>query len=313
MSRTAVIMGVCGQDGSYLKELLTAKGYAVHGVGREEGDVTDRSFVRALVEKTKPDELYNLASIASVASPWDTPLETIASTGLAPLYLLEAITEFSPATRFFQASSAAMYGAVTESPQSETTPFYPQNPYSIGKLTAHHLVEAYRRDQKLFAVSGILFNHESPRRSPEFVTRKITQTIARIKKGEEQELVIGNLDARRDWSHAKDVVRAAWMSLQALQADSYVIASGTTHSVRECIEVAANCIGMALRWEGEGEKEIGKDESGVVRVRVSPDFYRPVENHTHQGDISKIQKALGWTPEISFEQLVREMVESDLL
>ena len=312
MSRSAVITGVRGQDGSYLKELLTAKGYTVHGVGREEGDITDRSFIRALVEKTKPDEWYNLASIATVAKPWDFPLETIASTGLAPLYMLEALKELSPATRFFQASSAAMYGAVTESPQSEATPFRPQNLYGIGKLTAHHLVEAYRRDQKLFAVSGILFNHESPRRAPEFVTRKITQTIARIKKGEEHELVIGNLDARRDWSHAKDVMRAAWMSLQAPQADSYVIASGRAHSVREYIEAAARCVSMTVTWEGEGQKEIGKDESGVVRVRVSPDFYRPVEPHIHQGDISKIQEALGWTPEISFEQLVREMVESDL-
>ena len=312
MSKTAVITGVRGQDGSYLKELLTAKGYTVHGVGREEGDITDRAYVRTLIKETRPDELYNLASIATVASPWDKPLETIASTGLAPLYMLEALKELSPATRFFQASSAAMYGAITESPQSETTPFYPQNLYSIGKLTAHHLVEAYRRDQKLFAVSGILFNHESPRRAPEFVTRKITRTMARVKKGEEQELVIGNLDARRDWSHAKDVVRAAWMSLQAPQADSYVIASGRAHSVREYIEAAARCIGMTVEWEGEGQKEIGKDESGVVRVRVSPDFYRPVEAHIHQGDISKIQKALGWTPEISFEQLVKEMVESDL-
>jgi len=312
MNKTAVITGVRGQDGSYLKELLTAKGYTVHGVGREEGDITDRSFVRALVEKTTPDELYNLASIATVAKPWDRPLETIASTGLAPLYILEAIKEFSPATRFFQASSAAMYGAVTESPQSEATPFRPQNLYGIGKLTAHHLVEAYRRDQKIFAVSGILFNHESPRRAPEFVTRKITQMIARVKKGEEQELVIGNLDARRDWSHAKDVMRAAWMSLQAPQADSYVIASGNTHSVREVIEVAARYIGMPLEWEGDGQGEIGRDDSGIVRVRVSPDFYRPVENHIHQGDISKIQKALGWAPEISFEQLIGEMVESDL-
>ena len=312
MSKVAVITGVEGQDGSYLKELLDAKGYSVRGVDREDGDVTDREFVRALVKETKPDEFYNLASIATVARPWDKPLETIASTGLAPLYMLEAIKEFSPRTRFFQASSAEMYGAVTESPQGEHTPFRPQNLYGIGKLMAHNLLEAYRRDQKLFAVSGILFNHESPRRREEFVTRKITNTFAKIKKSEAEELVVGNVNAKRDWTHAKDTVRAMWMSLQAEKSDSYVIASGAVHTVREFIEAAAKVIGMTLTWEGEAEGEVARDEGGKVRARVSPEFYRPVETHVRQGDISKIQRELTWRPEISFENLVREMVESDV-
>lgn len=311
MTKRALVTGSAGQDGSYLLELLRAEGYEVRGVTREDGDVTDRAFVESLV-KERFDEIYNLASVATVAKPWENPSATLESTGLAPAHFLEAIRTCAPGTRFFQASSAEMYGAVTESPQNELTPFRPQNLYGIGKLFAHNLVEAYRRDHGLFAVSGILFNHESPKRPEGFVTRKIASTIAKIKKGEAEELVIGNLDAKRDWTHAKDTVRAMRMSLAHDHPDSYVIASGEVHAVREFVEAAAAEAGLPLSWEGEGAGEVGKDAEGAVRVRVSPEFYRPPEAHVRQGDISKIRNALGWQPQISFADLVREMVRADL-
>lgn len=319
--KRALITGVNGQDGSYLAELLIENGYAVSGVDRAGGKSTDvaelivgdilsQEFIRELVSQ-KFDEIYNLASIATVESPWEDPVGTVASTGLAPLYFLEAIRTLSPSTRFFQASSAEMFGAPDKSPQNENTPFHPRSPYGIGKLMSHVLVGQYRREFKLFAVSGILFNHESPRRGERFVTRKITKTLAHIKAGAEKELVVGNVNAVRDWGFAGDYVEAMRAMLQAEAPDDYVIASGETHTVRDVINAAAEALDFKITWEGEGENEVGRDAKGAVVVRVSKDFFRPVEKVERCGDISKIQKALGWKPKTRFEDLVKMMVEAD--
>lgn len=319
--KRALITGVKGQDGSYLAELLMANGYAVAGVDRAGGgsvggaelvvgDILSQEFVREMVSQ-KFDELYNLASVATVQSPWEDTVGTINSTGLAPLYFLEAIRTLSPNTKFFQASSAEMFGDPQISPQNENTTFNPKSPYGIGKLMAHLSVEQYRREFKLFAVSGILFNHESSRRGEGFVTRKITKTLARIKAGTEKELVIGNLNAVRDWGFAGDYVEAMWKMLQEATPNDYVIASGETHTVRDFVHAAARAIGLSLVWEGEGEKELGKDAKGNIVVRVSKDFYRPVEKVNRCGDISKIKKNVGWEPKTRFEDLVRMMVEAE--
>lgn len=317
----ALITGIAGQDGSYLAELLIEKGYVVSGADRAGGkstegvelivgDVSSQGFVRELVSQ-KFDEIYNLASVATVESPWEDPVGTIASTGLAPLYFLEAIRTLSPSTKFFQASSAEMFGVPDKSPQNENTSFHPRSPYGMGKLMAHLSVGQYRREFKLFAVSGILFNHESPRRGEGFVTRKITKTLARIKADTEKELVIGNLNAVRDWGFAGDYVEAMRAMLQAETPDDYVIASGETHTVRDVINAAAKALDFKITWEGEGENEVGRDAKGAVVVRVSKDFFRPAEKVERCGDISKIQKVLGWKPKTRFEDLVRMMVEAD--
>lgn len=305
----ALITGIRGQDGSYLAELLRAKGYEVVGTSRTEGALS-RERVTQLVSQ-KFDEIYNLASVATVAKPWEDPAGTVEIAGMVPLYFLEAIHAHAPATKFFQASSAEMYGDPQQSPQSETTPLAPRSPYGWGKLLAHEAVEAYRNMHNVFAVSGILFNHESPRRRPEFITRKITKTLFEISQGKAQELVVGNLESRRDWAAAQDIVEAMWMTLQAPHAGSFIMASGQTHSVRELIEEAAHCLGMQIAWEGQNEQEVGRDAQGVVRVRVSKDFYRPVETKERRGDISKIKQQIGWQPKTSFKQLVKEMVEAE--
>lgn len=319
--KRALITGIAGQDGSYLAELLMTNGYAVSGVDRAGGvnvegaeliigDILSQEFVRELVSQ-KFDEIYNLASVATVESPWEDPVGTIASTGLAPLYFLEAIRTLSPSTKFFQASSAEMFGTPDRSPQNEETPFHPKSPYGIGKLMSHVSVGQYRREFKLFAVSGILFNHESPRRGEGFVTRKITKTLARIKAGSEKELTLGNLNAVRDWGFAGDYVEAMRAMLQADAPDDYVIASGETHTVRDFINATSKALNLEITWEGEGDTEVGKDAKGSVIVRVSKEFFRPIEKVERCGDISKIKKALGWKPRTNFENLVKMMVEAE--
>ena len=306
--KRALITGVTGQDGSYLAELLLEKGYNVAGY---TGDITDTELLTKTIIKEKPDEIYNLASVATVARPWEDPVYVLNVTGLAPIALLEMIRKESPQTKFFQASSAEMFGDPQTCPQNEDTKFHPKNPYGLGKFLAHLAVGQYRAQHGLFAVSGILFNHESPRRGEGFVTRKITKTLARIKAGTEKELVIGNVDAVRDWGFAGDYVEAMWMMLQADTPDDYIIASGEAHTVRDFIDVAAKALNFKITWEGAGENEVGKDAKGNVVVRVSGDFFQPVEKINRCGDISKIQKALGWKPKTSFEDLVRMMVKAE--
>lgn len=286
--KRALITRVTGQDGSYLAELLREKGYAVSGVARSidrrqsrigdpveliKGDVCDEALVRNLVSK-KFDEIYNLASVATVQGPWEDPVGTIASTWLAPFCFLEAIRTLSPETLFFQASSAEMYGDPVESPQKETTIFRPLSPYGSGKLFAHNLTENYRSAHGVFAVSGILFNHESPRRPSHFVTRKITGTLARIARGANDVLKLGNLDAKRDWSFAGDIVRGMWLSMQHTVPGTYVFASGEVHTVREFVEEAARFFSMNLRWKGGGADEKAIDARGKVVVEIDLDFYR---------------------------------------
>jgi len=320
-TKTALITGVSGQDGSYLTELLLQKGYSVTGIARGAesvpgaeviaGDIGDQSFVESVVARGF-DEIYNLASIATVADPMKDTDEISRITGEAPGFFLESILTHSPKTRFFQASSAEMYGDATITPQDEMTPFSPVTPYGKAKLKAHELVEQYRTEHRVFAVSGILFNHESPRRPESFVTRKITSTLARISKGSSEVLTLGNLNAKRDWSFAGDVVRGMWQSLQAPDPDTYVFASGVVHTVREFVDAAAQTFDMPIAWSGEGEREIGVDSAGKVIVRVDLSFFRPLEAHVRCGNPAKAKEKLGWTPQVSFQELVRMMVETDL-
>jgi GDPmannose 4,6-dehydratase len=327
--KRALITGVGGQDGSYLAELLLAKGYSVTGITLPkanrnniatiedrieliEGDITDEKFVRETVSIVKPDEIYNLASIATVAKPWEDVPALSRVVALSPVYFLESIRTVDPKIRFFQASSSEMFGAATESPQNERTPIAPRNPYGIAKAYAHAMVGGYRANQNLFAVSGIFYTHESPRRPPEFVTRKITSTLTKIKHGHESVLELGNLDARRDWGFAGDYTDAMWRTLQAQTPDDYVIATGVTHTVREFVLAAARALDMTITFEGSGIDEVGKDEKGSVIVKVNPTFYRPAEPVVLCGDPSKIATDLGWKPETSFEQLVSMMVKADM-
>lgn len=328
MKNKALITGITGQDGSYLAELLLDKGYDVVGIYRPEspdknigkvknkiilykGDIQNKDFIKEVILTEKPNEIYNLASIATVAKPWDDPVNIINVTGIVPINILEILRGNLLETKFFQASSAEMFGDPTESPQSEKTIFLPKNPYGMGKLLAYQAIAQYRAQHKIFAVSGILFNHESPRRGEGFITRKITKTLTRIEAGLEKELVVGNLNAVRDWGFAGDYVEAMWMSLQNGIADDYVIASGETHTVRDFVNATAKALNLPIFWEGGDEHEIGKDSQGSVVVRISKDFYRPVEKVDRCGDISKIKKALGWEPDTSFEKLVELMVMAD--
>ena len=307
--KRALITGIKGQDGSYLSELLREKGYEVHGIERGDGDLADTSFVEGLVSKNF-DEIYNFASVSSLEKPWEAPLSTVVSAGFAPIVFLDAIKRKAPETRFFQASSAEMYGNPVESPQNETTRFAPRGPYGWGKLLAHNAVESYRKSQGLFAVSGILFNHESPRRPHYFVTQKIVSTLARIAGGSNEVLELGNLDSVRDWSFAGDVVKGMWLSLMHATPETYVFASGKTHTVREFVNAAAQALGLTLRFEGSGLNERGKDDSGRVVVRVNPEFFRPMEANVWCGDIQKAKSLLNWEPSVSFEELVRLMVRA---
>lgn len=325
MIKKAFVTGVTGQDGSYLAELLLKKGYSVAGLYPKggnlafvdnlkekitlyEGDISDVDLLANIIIKEKPDEIYNLASIATVAKPWENPPLVLKVTGLAPVAILEIIRNNAPQTKLFQASSAEIFGDPIESPQSEITMFRPRSPYGMGKLLAHLAVGQYRTQHKIFATSGILFNHESPRRGDSFIIRKITKTLTHIKAGLEKELVVGNLSGVRDWGFAGDYVEAMWMMLHRDTPDDFVIASGMKHSVRYAIDIVSSIIDFPIKWEGENEKEVGKDKNGNIVVRISKDFYRPPEKSYRCGDISKIKHSLGWEPKTSFEELVAIMV-----
>jgi GDPmannose 4,6-dehydratase len=339
--RRALITGITGQDGSYLAELLLQKGYEVHGIKRRAssfntdridhlyedphgvgvrmhlhyGDLTDSTNLIRIIQQVQPDELYNLAAQSHVAVSFETPEYTANADALGALRLLEAIRILGLAgrTRFYQASTSEMYGLVQESPQRESTPFYPRSPYGAAKVYAYWITVNYREAYGLFACNGILFNHESPVRGETFVTRKITRGLARLHEGLEQCLYLGNLDARRDWGHARDFVRAQWLMLQQERPEDFVIATGEQHSVREFCELVAARLGMRVEWRGSGLEECGVEvHSGRTLIRIDPRYFRPTEVDALLGDASKARARLGWQPQISFEQLIDEMVTEDL-
>ena len=340
MSKVALITGVTGQDGAYLAELLLSKGYEVHGIKRRSslfntdridhlyqdphvsnrnfilhyGDMTDSSSLIRIIQQVQPDEAYNLAAQSHVAVSFEEPEYTANSDALGALRILEAIRilGLEKKTRFYQASSSELYGLVQESPQKESTPFYPRSPYAVAKLYAYWITVNYREAYGIYACNGILFNHESPVRGETFVTRKITRALARIKLGLQERLYLGNLNARRDWGHAKDYVEMQWLMLQQDQPEDFVIATGVQYSVREFVEAAAQEIGMTIIWKGEGVEEKGHDASGKCIVAVDPRYFRPTEVETLLGDASKATQKLGWTPKITFKELVSEMMREDL-
>ena len=335
----ALITGITGQDGSYLAELLLEKNYQVHGIIRRQsaihtpridhvydrlklhyGDLTDSSSLVGVLTKIKataPEmtrlEVYNLGAQSHVKVSFEVPEYTAEVSGVGTLKLLEAlrITGLADVTRFYQASTSEMFGLVQEIPQKETTPFYPRSPYGCAKLYAHWIVKNYRESYGMHASSGILFNHESPRRGEIFVTRKITRALGAIKRGEQKELVLGNLDAKRDWGHARDFVRAMWLMLQQDAPDDYVISTGEQWSVREFVTRAAKWHGWDIQWEGEGIHEVGRLADGRVLVRISERYFRPAEVETLLGDCTKARETLGWQQEISFQELVEDMCKSD--
>ena len=340
MKRTALITGITGQDGAYLAELLLGKGYIVHGVKRRTslfntdridhlyqdpheqhrrfilhyGDMTDSSSLVRIIQDVQPDEIYNLAAQSHVAVSFEEPEYTANSDALGALRVLEAIRilGLGDRARFYQASTSEMYGLVQEVPQKETTPFYPRSPYGVAKLYAYWITVNYREAYGFYACNGILFNHESAVRGETFVTRKITRGLARIKLGLEDCLYLGNLNARRDWGHARDYVDAMWRILQQDQPEDYVIATGEQHSVRDFVSAAAQELGMPIRWEGEGLEEKGYDGGGRCIVAVDPRYFRPAEVETLLGDASKARARLGWRPRVGFGELVAEMVREDL-
>jgi GDPmannose 4,6-dehydratase len=340
MTKTALITGVTGQDGAYLAEFLLNKGYIVHGVKRRassfntaridhlyrdphsegvrfflhHGDVTDSSNLIRLIQQTQPDEIYNLAAQSHVAVSFEQPEYTANADALGPLRLLEAIRilGLQKRTRFYQASSSELYGMVQETPQKETTPFYPRSPYAVAKLYAYWITVNYREAYGIYACNGILFNHESPVRGENFVTRKITRALARIKLGLQDRLYLGNLDARRDWGHAKDYVEMQWLMLQQAEPEDFVIATGVQYSVRQFVDIAAAELGIQVRWDGQGVDEKGFDGNGNWIVAVDPRYFRPTEVDTLLGDASKAATKLGWRPRITFNELVQEMVREDL-
>ena len=341
MPKVALITGVTGQDGAYLAESLLNKGYIVHGLRRRSssfnsgriehlyqdlhdanvrlflhyGDLTDATNLIRLIQQIEPDEIYNLGAQSHVYVSFETPEYTANGDGLGPLRILEAIRilGLEKKTRFYQASTSEMYGKVQEIPQKETTPFYPRSPYGVAKLYAYWITVNYREAYGMHASNGILFNHEGPTRGETFVTRKITRAVAAITRGRQDKLFLGNLDAKRDWGHARDYVEGMWLMLQQATPDDYVLATGETHSVREFVEKAFAEAGHAIVWKGSGEKEVGSDaKTGKVLVEVDPRFFRPTEVDILIGDATKAREKLGWQPKIKFEQLVREMVQSDL-
>jgi GDPmannose 4,6-dehydratase len=337
--KKALITGITGQDGAYLSRLLLEKDYEVHGIKRRtslfntaridslvegepgrsgrfvlhHGDMTDSSSLTNILQKTRPDEVYNLAAQSHVAVSFEEPEYTANSDGLGTLRLLEAIRFLHLAeTRFYQASTSELYGLVRESPQTETTPFYPRSPYGAAKLYAYWITVNYREAYGLYACNGILFNHESPLRGETFVTRKITRALARIRLGAQEELRLGNLDALRDWGHARDYVEMMWLMLQQDVPEDFVIATGQQYSVRDFVRAAGAALDMDITFEGEGLEEKGYDAAGRVIVAVDPHYFRPTEVETLLGDASKARRKLGWRPRTGFEQLVAEMVEADL-
>ncbi len=330
--KSALITGITGQDGSYLAELLLEKGYKVYGLVRRKskldfnnaehlkgqvefifGDMTDSASLLRAMEIAKPDEIYNLAAQSFVTTSWETPLSTADINAIGVTKLLEAVRLVKPETRVYQASTSEMFGKVQAVPQNETTPFYPRSPYGVSKLYGHWIIKNYRESYGMFACSGILFNHESERRGAEFVTRKITISVAKIKAGLQECVELGNLNASRDWGHSADYVRAMWLMLQQDVADDYVVASGETHTVRDFVTLAFRAAGMELEFHGEGEKEYATLQgTDRVLVKVNPKFFRPAEVDLLIGDASKAKKVLGWEPKISYEELVKRMVESDM-
>jgi GDPmannose 4,6-dehydratase len=341
MTKRALITGVTGQDGAYLAELLLAKGYEVHGIKRRAssfntaridhiyqdtheanvrfrlhyGDLTDSTNLIRILQEVQPDEVYNLGAQSHVAVSFETPEYTANADAMGTLRILEAIRilKMQEKVRFYQAGTSEMFGKVQEIPQKETTPFYPRSPYGVAKVYGYWITVNYRESYGLFATNGILFNHESPRRGETFVSRKITRALARIHVGLEDCLYLGNMDARRDWGHAKDYVEAQWLMLQQDTPDDYVIATGVQYSVRDCVQLAASKLGMTIEFRGEGLREEGVDvATGKVLVRVDPRYFRPAEVETLLGDASKAKARLGWTPKITFDELITEMVASDL-
>lgn len=339
--KVALIIGVTGQDGSYLAEFLLEKGYIVHGIKRRtsmfntgriehlyqdihvrdrqfhlhHGDITDSSNILRLIQQIQPDEIYNLAAQSHVAVSFEQPEYTANVDALGPLRVLEAIRilGLKDKTKFYQASTSELYGLVQTVPQNEATPFYPRSPYGVAKLYAYWITINYREAYGIYACNGILFNHESSRRGETFVTRKITRGLARIKVGLDEKIYLGNLDALRDWGHAKDYVAMQWLMLQQDKPEDYVIATGHQHSVREFVERCAAKLDMHIKWEGEGVDEKGYDQHGRCIVEVDPFYFRPTEVETLLGDPSKAKQELGWEPTISFEEMVDEMIHNDLL
>jgi len=345
MNKRALITGVTGQDGAYLAELLLSKGYEVHGLRRRAssfntsridhlyqdihekdvrlvlhyGDMTDTSSLVRIIQQAQPDEIYNLAAQSHVAVSFEEPEYTANADALGTLRMLEAIRllGLEKKTRFYQASTSELYGLVRESPQSESTPFYPRSPYAVAKLYAYWITVNYREAYGMYACNGILFNHESPVRGEIFVTRKITRALARIKLGLQECLYLGNLSAKRDWGHAKDYVEMQWLMLQQDRPEDYVIATGVQYSVRDFVSHAAEELGMRIEWRGEGQGETGVLVEGAQAVghpivRVDPRYYRPTEVETLLGDATKARERLGWAPKTPFAELVKEMAQADL-
>jgi len=355
MTKKALITGITGQDGSYLAELLLSKGYEVHGLVRRSssfntgridhiyinnpelfdkrfflhyGDLTDSSNLNRVLEKVQPDEIYNLAAQSHVKVSFDVPEYTTEVDAVGTLRFLDAIKETKIRTKFYQASTSELFGKVLEVPQTESTPFHPRSPYGVAKVYAYWIVVNYREAYNIFACNGILFNHESPRRGETFVTRKITQSAARIRMGLQKELVLGNLEAKRDWGYAPEFVNAMWLMLQQNQPEDFVIATGETHSVREFIERAFRELGMSIEWRGSGSEEVGvldsissgfpqvsawfrEPEIGSILVRVDPVYYRPTEVDFLVGNPAKAKALLGWEPKVKFDELVQIMVQAD--
>ena len=340
MNKIALITGITGQDGAYLADFLLKKGYVVHGIKRRAsmfntdrvdhlyqdphvsnrnfvlhyGDLTDSTNLIRIIQQVQPDEIYNLAAMSHVAVSFETPEYTANADGIGKLRILEAIRilGLEKKTRFYQASTSELYGLVQETPQKETTPFYPRSPYAVAKLYAYWITVNYREAYGMYACNGILFNHESPVRGETFVTRKITRALSRIKLGLQDCLYLGNMDALRDWGHARDYVEMQWLMLQQHQADDFVIATGVQYSVRNFVDAAAKELGISITWQGKGMEETGTDQSGKVIVKVDPRYFRPTEVETLLGDPTKAREKLGWVPRTTFDELVSEMVREDL-
>ena len=339
--RKAFITGITGQDGAYLAEFLLNKGYEVHGLKRRtslfntsridhllnkvtnvenkfylhHGDMTDSSSLISIIQKTEPDEIYNLAAQSHVAVSFEQPEYTANSDALGALRILEAIRMLglNKKTKYYQASTSELYGLIQQKPQSEKTPFYPRSPYAVAKLYAHWITVNYREAYDIFACNGILFNHESPIRGETFVSRKITRDLSRIKVGLDDCLYLGNLNALRDWGHAKDYIEAQWLMLQEDKPDDFVISTGIEHSVRDFVNLSASKLGIKISWKGKGMDEIGIDQNGKTVVAVHPRYFRPSEVESLLGDSKKAREKLGWQPKITYDELVEEMCESSLI
>jgi GDPmannose 4,6-dehydratase len=340
MTKTALITGITGQDGAYLAEFLLKKGYIVHGIKRRSslfntdridhlyqdphvdsrkfilhhGDLTDSTNLIRIIQQVQPDEIYNLAAMSHVAVSFESPEYTANADGIGTLRILEAIRilGLEKKTRFYQASTSELFGLVQETPQKETTPFYPRSPYAVAKMYAYWITVNYREAYGIYACNGILFNHESPVRGETFVTRKITRALARIKLNLQDCLYLGNMASLRDWGHAKDYVEMQWLMLQQEHPEDFVIATGVQYSVRQFVDAAASELGIQITWQGEGVEETGTDQHGKIIVKVDPRYFRPTEVETLLGDPTKAKEKLGWTPTTSFAELVAEMVREDL-